>query len=186
MMMWACVLLLGCSGTSGSDAGSDVPPDASLPPPFADAQWQVGCATTAASCTPFPPRSVLGEDGVDGSVECSVVETAAGRLFTFRVAGIRDGVRYEASLTDRACVFVEGDERFVGRASQNPPSVTTPCEVATEYGRDPMLDSPTVDIDIRCDLLPNESGTEARSVYFPSSPVMPAAFRFYDCPGQSR
>jgi hypothetical protein len=170
------------------------------PPVFADAQWQLGCDSMMGMCTPSLPRSVLGENGVDGSVQCNVVETASDRSLSFYVRGTRDGTPFDARLSNArvpraggspgaGCTFTvgEGANRFAGGCGASAPSADQPCQVSIEFGLDPMLNSPTVDVDVLCDRLPNSATTEVlRSVYFPATPAMPAAFRFYDCIGLSR
>lgn len=170
------------------------------PPVFADALWQVDCDSEMGMCSPSMARMLSGENAMDGNaVQCNVVETADARTVSFYVRNMAAGTPFEARLSNArfpraggapggGCSFTvgEGANRFTGACGGAAISVEQPCQGRADFGFSAEFGSPTVEVTMLCDHLPNETTSEQlRSLHLPTSPTMPASFLFYDCVGLS-
>ncbi len=166
--------------------------------PYADASWAVRCDSEMGMCSPPPARSVFGENVAGNTVSCQVIESADARIVSVSVGGLAGSERYQVQITTArvprgggaaaggscSVVVTEGSNRFVGRCGSSPPSVEQPCQVMVEFDYNEDVMTPTANVRILCDHLPNEtSDTVLRGLGAPTASAQPAELLFYFCNG---
>jgi hypothetical protein len=171
-------------------------------PVYAIADWQVRCDSVMGMCAVPLARSVTGENAMGGNVvSCSVDESPDARVVSFRAGNTAGaGMPYRIEVTGARvprgggavggstcfATITEGANRYTGRCGGAAPTTDQPCQVRIMFGYDDTAMSPTADVEIYCDHLPNESsGDQLRSVSSPLGGIMPADLRFFDCVGQT-
>lgn len=182
----ATVLAAGC----GNDAR----------PTYVVADWALRCDSDMGMCSPPPARSFTGENGAGNgnTVSCSVIESADARTVTVTVGGLVGSERYQVEVTAArvprmggfaaggAChvVVTEGGNRFVGACGSAAPSMEQPCQVEVVFDYDDMVMTPTANVRLLCDHLPNESNALIlRGLGAPIASPTPAELLFYHCTG---
>lgn len=172
-------------------------------PVYAIADWQVRCDSVMGMCAVPLARSVTGENAMGGNVvSCTMEESADAREVSFRAGNSAGaGMLYRIEVTGARvprgggavggpncfATVTEGANRYAGRCGGAAPTADQPCQVRIMFGYDDTAMSPTADVEIYCDHLPNESSADQlRSVSSPLGGVMPADLRFFDCVGQTR
>lgn len=185
-----CIALLAAALAAG--CGNDARP------PYVIADWAVRCDSVMMMCSPPPARSITGENVAGNTVSCVVNETDDARTVTVTAGGLAGSERYQVQVTAArvprgggfaaggTCrvLVTEGSNRYSAACGSAPPSTEQPCQVEIDFDYDDVVMTPTANVRVLCDHMPNEVSAEVlRGLGAPTASATPAELVFYHCTG---